>query len=452
MKLTTLLLCALLCVPSFGQTNTARMLSGINAQTGTSYVFQPSDATKLTTFANAGSMSATLPNPSTLGFGSGTIFSMQNQGPGTLTIVCACTITTASAASTSLVLGAGTSADLYSSGTGYAANSSAGNVGSSIGAAVPIYTGPGTTLTPDPFFGDLTGLGDLFAKSFTLTGVGAVFTLPCQTAPPNPAAGNILFYCDSGTGLLTSLNPSGGSANPGGAAFSALTSGANSNSGTFSASGNTWDFTGVTQFRLRTGAGLTTSATGGIGYDTTNNNWHVFGNAVDNFVGLLIASGTYTAGHCISINTINPLTLTDAGAGCGGSSAGAPIFFGANGGNFPTSGTFFVGGGTAPGTTEASHQTSVPRAGTVSGLSCRVANALSSTQTYTYTVFKGLAGNGAVTGSATTSTCVMNSTNTNGCQDNTHTFTVAQDDILEIQVVAANTPTASQGNCTVLLQ
>lgn len=230
MKLTTLLLCALLCVPSFAQTNTARMLSGINAQTGTSYVFQPSDATKLTTFANAGSMSATLPNPSTLGFGSGTIFSMQNQGPGTLTIVCTCTITTASAASTSLVLGAGTSADLYSSGTGYAANSSAGNVSASTGPAVPVYPGAGTTLTPDTHVGDSSGLGDWFANSFSLTGVGGAILFPCETTPTTfpingvPSAlvsGNGYVYCNSGTNLLDCVMAGGASCSGGGGASGA---------------------------------------------------------------------------------------------------------------------------------------------------------------------------------------------------------------------------------------
>jgi hypothetical protein len=56
----------ILCAVSFAQTNVARMLSGVNAQTGTSYTFVASDVTKIVTFNNANPVGATLPVGTTI--------------------------------------------------------------------------------------------------------------------------------------------------------------------------------------------------------------------------------------------------------------------------------------------------------------------------------------------------------------------------------------------------
>ncbi len=94
-------------------------------------------------------------------------------------------------------------------------------------------------------------------------------------------------------------------------AFSALTASLNTNVGTFSASGNSWDFTAATLFKLRAGAALTTSAAGDLGYDTTAGRWHGFIGAADRlFIGstnvgvagqaaLSNADGTFTFGDPI---------------------------------------------------------------------------------------------------------------------------------------------------------
>jgi hypothetical protein len=288
------------------------------------------------------------------------------------------------------------------------------------------------------------------------TGPGFTMTFQSQAAPnsdflANMAVGQMVWYGDSGTNKWTCLNKDGSSCSPGGAAWSGITAATNSNAGTFTATGNTWDFTGVTQIRLRTGAGLTTSADGGLGYDTTNKNWHAFGNAVDNFLGLFTAAGTYVANDCVKITSINPLVLADSGGACGAAGSASPIIFG-SGQAYGNTSTQFTGDGFIS-TTESSTQIPVPRAGTVSNLQCRIGGTgLSSSQTLTFTVRKGSTAIGLITSADTTVTCAMNSTNTAGCSDGTHNFAVVSGDVLDIKSVPANTPASGVIHCSVQLQ
>ncbi len=109
---------------SFAQINNARMLSGVNAQTGVSYTFVAQDATRLTTFANSNPVAVVLPSGLTQNFGAGTMFSVQNLGPGTVTITCSgCLIFASnSSGSATLPLLAGQGADIYgSAGANYSA-------------------------------------------------------------------------------------------------------------------------------------------------------------------------------------------------------------------------------------------------------------------------------------------------------------------------------------------
>jgi len=115
------LILALLCSLGWAQ-NTARMVSGVNYQTGTSYTFVAADTTKLVSFSNGSSIAATLPAPTTLGLNAGLIFSVVNVGAGTVTITCSgCTINGA----TTLALVNNQGADIYNDGTNYAALSTA---------------------------------------------------------------------------------------------------------------------------------------------------------------------------------------------------------------------------------------------------------------------------------------------------------------------------------------
>src|ERR1035441_1774961 len=113
----------LLSSASFAETNCARMLSGVNAQTGITYTFVADDSTRLVTFANVASVAVTLPPPYTYGFTPGTLFSVQNIGVGTVTITCSsCLIFSASAGGlTTLTLTQGQGADIYSGGFSYSA-------------------------------------------------------------------------------------------------------------------------------------------------------------------------------------------------------------------------------------------------------------------------------------------------------------------------------------------
>lgn len=108
-------------MPALAQTNYARMLSGVNAQTGVTYTVVPADATRLITFQNAGAVAVTLPNGATQGFGAGVEFAFQNLGPGTATITCSsCTIFSNNAAGAGTYgLGAGQGVELYAAGVNY---------------------------------------------------------------------------------------------------------------------------------------------------------------------------------------------------------------------------------------------------------------------------------------------------------------------------------------------
>jgi hypothetical protein len=299
-----------------------------------------------------------------------------------------------------------------------------------------------------------------FGQSLTVptmntTGAGFTMTFQSQAAPnddfmANMAVGQMVWYGDSGTNKWTCLNKDRSSCAPGGAAFSGISAGANSNTGTFSASGNTWDFTLVTQFRLRAAAGLTTSADGGIGYDTTNKNWHVWQNGADSFLFSGSAGGTYVVGDAIKVASLNPLTLADSGGPPGGSGSASPIIFGSAAGVSTTLTQWFTASGLT--TNEAAAQWPVPRAGTVSNLQCRAGGpAQTGSQSDVLTVRKGLASTGTITSSSTVVTCTINSTNPNGCGDGTHNFTVAAGDVLDIQAVPTNSPNPGILNCSAQL-
>lgn len=110
--------------------NSARMISGVNLQVGTTYTFTAIDRTKLVVFSNVSPVAAILPAGTTAGFEKGALFSVTNLGTGTATITCAvCTIN----GSTTLVLATSTGADIYSQGgVYYALLTGAGGGGGSL--------------------------------------------------------------------------------------------------------------------------------------------------------------------------------------------------------------------------------------------------------------------------------------------------------------------------------
>lgn len=97
-------------------------------------------------------------------------------------------------------------------------------------------------------------------------------------------------------------------------------------SATFGA--HTYDFSGVTLMKSRVGAGLTSSANGDFGYDSTNNNWHFWTNAADKVGG--VWSATPTNGNCVKSSVSGGvITLLDAGSPCG-TGSGSVIGSGTN--------------------------------------------------------------------------------------------------------------------------
>ena len=136
------------------QTNYARMISGVNAQTGTSYTLVAADTTRVVTFNNASPVAVTLPNGSNNGFGAGRVFMLINLGSGLVTVTCSgCTVN----GSTTIQLSTGQSAEIYGDGTNFAAL-----VTSSSG------TTPGGSPTQVQFnnSGSLGGITNVAAGSF----------------------------------------------------------------------------------------------------------------------------------------------------------------------------------------------------------------------------------------------------------------------------------------------
>lgn len=124
----TILIFLALATASFAQTNYARMLAGVDYQSGTTYSVQPADGTKLLSLTNAGSVAVCLSSPGSLCsgvaagsgsfYGAGSQFSIVNSGGGSVTITCqSCTINGAS----TLVLNPSVGADIYGDGINFAA-------------------------------------------------------------------------------------------------------------------------------------------------------------------------------------------------------------------------------------------------------------------------------------------------------------------------------------------
>lgn len=127
MKRIFLLFLALACAHA---QNNARMITGVNSITSPSYQFVAQDATRLTTFASATGVSATLVSGLAQGFTVGAMFSVQNLGPGVATINCSgCLFFSTSSGSSIFTLAQGAGADIYSAGLNYYLQTGSGSGG-----------------------------------------------------------------------------------------------------------------------------------------------------------------------------------------------------------------------------------------------------------------------------------------------------------------------------------
>src|SRR6185437_6243036 len=92
---------------------------------------------------------------------------------------------------------------------------------------------------------------------------------------------------------------------------------------------HTYDFSGATLFKGRVGAGLTTTANGGFGFDSTNSNWH-FWNGADAVMAPLAAG--FVSGHCGQpTSTSGKWVVADSGNPC---NTGGSAFTGGLGASF----------------------------------------------------------------------------------------------------------------------
>jgi len=165
-------------------------------------------------------------------------------------------------------------------------------------------------------------------NTFTLTSSGGggahnfLSSTHSDTTPASPSRGDLVtgqgasptwsrLALGAGGLCLTSNGTDAvwGSCSGGATTWSSLTAGTNSNAGTFAASGNTWDFAASTLFKLRVGAGLTTSANGDLGYDTTNTSWKAFQGGADRF--LLVSTNKGSANQIPINNGDGTFTIAD---------------------------------------------------------------------------------------------------------------------------------------------
>lgn len=126
------------------------------------------------------------------------------------------------------------------------------------------------------------------------TNLGTPGTINCSTN----------LTCTFSNGLITIVASSSAAT-----AFSGITAATNSNAGTFAATGNVWDFSGATSFKVPIAAGAVPTASGLAAYDSTNNKW-VFGQN-----GATVGFGL-TSSAC-GVNTfVNTPATSTAAASC----------------------------------------------------------------------------------------------------------------------------------------
>jgi hypothetical protein len=191
---------------------------------------------------------------------------------------------------------------------------------------------------------------------------------------------------------------------------------------------------------------------------TTNKKWWIAGVSVAalSLCAALSGSGIATAAYNLILNSGSALTMrptlnfvnggcvdnaganrTDCtvsgGGGGGGTGGGITVF---SGSTITLIGTQYlaIGGGAAISSTEASVEIESPTAASVANLSVQLSAALGIAASAVFTWRDGA--------SSQVLTCTISGATATTCVDNTHSFSVAQGDEIDIQVVTTGTPAA----------
>jgi len=140
------------------------------------------------------------------------------------------------------------------------------------------------------------------------------------------------------------------------------------------------------------------------------------------------STGVNTPGDCVSIDAAG--NYIDSGvAGCGGSGAGKGGIVVYSAASLSLTGTQYIpiGGGGLPSGTESNVDTSAPSAATVTNFDVQMSSAPGMGNNIVFTWRKNA--------SSQTLTCTISGAVATSCNDSTHSFLVAQGDLLTIQLV-----------------
>jgi hypothetical protein len=140
-------------------------------------------------------------------------------------------------------------------------------------------------------------------------------------------------------------------------------------------------------------------------------------------------SGSFTPGDCASIATAG--TIIDSGvAGCGGAGAGKGGIVVYSAASLTLTGTQYIpiGGGGLPSSTETNVDTSAPSAATVTNMDVQMSSAPGVGNNIVFTWRKNAVSQPL--------TCTITGGSATSCNDSTHSFLVAQGDLLTIQLVS----------------
>jgi hypothetical protein len=197
-----------------------------------------------------------------------------------------------------------------------------------------------------------------------------------------------------------------------------------------------FDMSAGVNVKLPVTASYTSAANGEQGYDSTNKNWHIWGNAVDNFNVIVPVSTSITNGHCSQWSLSGGvLTLIDAGSTCGSDSGGGISGWSGTPLTFISSTTQYappVGGGLTA-TSESTADVAAPAAETISSLAVSLSAALGAGATLQVTFRDN--------GASTALTCTTASGGTS-CTDTTHSVNIAKGDLIDLLLVSSGTVTA----------